>query len=80
MIGNVYPQDDVKYYYKALMRFPHVDDENQECRWPIWTTMHYKGFNSKRKNTEAWKSLIELLEQENLITIDKKKRVKRLYK
>ena len=76
---SIYRDRDVEYYFRAVKRFPHVDDPNAQCPWPKWTTMHYKGFISDRKNTPAWKALIEALRDENLIIIDKKKRVKRLF-
>ena len=80
LIEKWYSKDEAHYYYEALKRFPHHDYSDQTCRWPKWTTMHYKGFCTKRKNTEAWKNLIKALEKEKLIAIDRAKNVKPLYK
>ena len=70
----------MQYYYDALFRFPHIDDENPICRWPNWKAMHRSGFCSKRRNTTGWKTLILTLESYGLLKIDRRKNTKRLFK
>ena len=80
MIVEIFTESGLVYYYEALLRFPHVDDVNPTCKWPSWTALHRNGFCNKRKNTPAWRRLILTLEQEGLLVIDRKKKVKRLFK
>ena len=79
LIEHIYDKDSVYYYYKSLMKFPHINDANQSCRWTNWVTLHYKGFHSVWKDTIKWRRLIMALREKKLISIDSDGNVKRFF-
>ena len=77
---SIYRDRDVEYYFRAVKRFPHVDDPNAQC--PL-AQMDYNALQRIQFRQEEYISMEGFnwgfKRDENLIIIDKKKRVKRLF-